>query len=188
MRLWLLRVLGGFGGHEQRVAYPVIFFDLGGPSVPITLRPVEPSDIPLMAAIRAREWGTEAFWTGRIGLYLSGKHSPQQALSARAAFVALDGTESVGFVVGHRTRRLGCDGELQWINVVEERRGQGIADRLMVKMGAWFVEQDAHRVCVNVDPKNTAARRLYSRCHAQPLNDYWMIWEDSRAMCAPVEA
>ena len=156
--------------------------------MPITLRPVEPSDIPLMAAIRAREWGTETFWTGRIGLYLSGKHSPQQALPARAAFVALEETELVGFVAGHRTRRLGCDGELQWINVVEERRGQGIADRLMVKMGAWFVEQDAHRVCVNVEPGNTAVRRLYSRCRAQPLNDHWMIWEDSRAMCTPVEA
>ena len=169
-------------------AYPVIFFDLGGPAMPITLRPVEPSDIPLMAAIRAREWATETFWTGRIGLYLSGKHSPQQALPARAAFVALEGTELVGFVAGHRTRRLVCDGELQWINVVEERRGQGIADSLMMKIGAWFVEQDAHRVCVNVEPQNTAARRLYSRCRAQPLNEYWMIWEDSRATCTPVEA
>jgi hypothetical protein len=45
--------------------------------------------------------------------------SPQQALPARAAFVAMDGTKLVGFVAGHRTRRLGCDGELQWVNVVE---------------------------------------------------------------------
>ena len=156
--------------------------------MPITLRPVELSDIPLMAAIRAQEWGTETFWTGRIGLYLSGGHSPQEALPARAAFAALDGAELVGFVAGHLTRRLGCDGELQWINVVEERRGQGIADRLMLKIGAWFVELDAYRVCVNVEPKNTAARRLYIRCGAQPLNDNWMIWEDSRAMCTPVDA
>jgi ribosomal protein S18 acetylase RimI-like enzyme len=156
--------------------------------MPIKLRPVEPPDIPLMAAIRAQVWETETFWTRRIGLYLSGEHSPQQALPARAAFVALDGTELVGFVAGHRTCRLGCDGELQWINVVEERRGQGIADGLMAKMGAWFAEQDAYRVCVNVAPENTAARRLYRRCGAQPLSDHWMIWEDSRAMFTPVDA
>ena len=151
------------------------------------LRPVEQADIPWMAAIRA-QGGTAAFWKDRIGLYLSGQHSPQQALTARAAFVAIDRNDLVGFVAGHRTRRFGCDGELQWINVVEERRGQGIAGRLMVKIGAWFVEQDAYRVCVNVEPKNTAARHLYSRCGAQPLDDYWMIWEDSRAMCTPLDA
>jgi GNAT superfamily N-acetyltransferase len=156
--------------------------------MPITLRPVELFDIPLMAAIRAQEWGTETFWTARIGLYLSGEHSPQEALPARAAFAALDGAELVGFVAGHLTRRLGCDGELQWINVVEERRGQGIADRLMAKIGAWFVEREAYRVCVNVEPRNTAARRLYMRCGAQPFDDNWMIWEDSRAMSKPVDA
>ena len=153
--------------------------------MPITLRPVEPPDIPRLAAIRAQEWETEAYWTGRIGSYIREEQSPQQALRTRAAFVALDGAELVGFVAGHRTRRFGCDGELQWINVVEGRRGQGIARRLVMRMGAWFAEREAFRVCVNVEPKNAAARELYRRCGAQPLNDYWMIWEDSRAMCAP---
>jgi len=138
-----------------------------------------------MAAIRTQEWETETFWTSRIALYLKGEHSPRQALAARAAFVALDGTKLVGFVAGHRTRRLGCDGELQWINVVKERRGQGIAGTLMVKIGVWFVENHAYRVCVNVDPRNTPALLLYRRFGAQPLNDHWMIWEDSRAMCTP---
>jgi|SRR2546425_2224320 len=68
--------------------------------MPITIRPGELTDIPLMAAIRAQEWGTESFWTDRIGLYLSGEHSPQEALPARAAFVAMDGTKLVGFVAG----------------------------------------------------------------------------------------
>jgi GNAT superfamily N-acetyltransferase len=154
----------------------------------ITLRPAEFTDIPGMAAIRAREWETEAYWTGRIGAYLRGEQSPQKALPARAVFVALDGTELVGFVAGHRTRRLGCDGELQWINVAAERRGQGIANSLLARISAWFVDQNAWRICVNVEPGNSAARRFYGRCGARVLNDYWMIWEDSRAMCTPVDA
>jgi len=35
----------------------------GGRDMPITIRPGELTDIPLMAAIRAQEWGTESFWT-----------------------------------------------------------------------------------------------------------------------------
>ena len=156
------------------------------PDMQITVRAAESADIPRMALMRAQEWETETFWTGRIGLYLSGEHSPQQALPDRAAFVALAGTELVGFVAGHRTLRFGFDGELQWINVAAGGRGQGIADRLMVTIRAWFVEHCAYRVCVNVDPNNIAARKLYSRCGAQPLNDHWMIWHDSRALCTPV--
>jgi GNAT superfamily N-acetyltransferase len=155
--------------------------------MPVTLRPVEPTDIPPMAAIRAQEWGTEAFWRDRIGLYLSGRHSPQQALTARAAFVAMDGNDLVGFVAGHRTHRLKCDGELQWINVVRERRGLGVGGQLMTQIGTWFVDQDARRICVNVDPDNSAARKLYARHGARPLNDHWMVWEDARAMSISVD-
>ena len=95
----------------------------------VILRVVEEADVPAMAAIRAREWGTETFWADRISRYLSGQHSPQQALPARAAFVAIDGSDLIGFVAGHKTGRLGCDGELQWINVVKERRGLGLSFR-----------------------------------------------------------
>ena len=135
-----------------------------------------------MAAIRAQERGTEAFWTERIELYLSGEHSPQKALSARTAFVAVEGMDVVGFAAGHRTTRFGCDGELQWINVAEKRRGRGIADRLIASMGVWFVQQEASRICVNVDPHNLAARKLYARCGAQLLNEHWMVWENARSM------
>jgi GNAT superfamily N-acetyltransferase len=137
-----------------------------------------------MAAIRAQQWGDKAFWTDRITWYLRGEHWPQQALPERAAFVAVDDGKLVGFVAGHRTRRFDCDGELQWINVAEERRGQGIADKLMAQIGGWFIEQDALRVCVNVNPENITARRLYARCGARPLNEQWMGWDDARVMGA----
>jgi ribosomal protein S18 acetylase RimI-like enzyme len=142
----------------------------------VTLRPAEETDVPSMAAIRSLEWGSETFWTDRITRYLRGQHSPQQALPDRAAFVAIEGADLVGFVAGHMTRRLGCDGELQWINVARENRGLGVAGQLMTKIGLWFVAQNARRICVNVDPANLTARRLYCRHGAQILNHQWMIW------------
>jgi GNAT superfamily N-acetyltransferase len=148
--------------------------------MPIEVRAVEEADIAAIAAIRAEEWNTEAFWVDRIGRYLRGEHSPQFALPLRAAFVAVEDDAVVGFVAGHRTRRLGCDGELQWVNVAEASRGKGIAGRLMERMAAWFREQGALRVCVNVDPGNAAARGLYAKYGAIPLNEQWMVWEDVR--------
>jgi predicted GNAT family acetyltransferase len=76
---------------------------------------------------------------------------------------------------------------LQWINVAEQRRRSGIAGMLLATIAAWFVQQDALRVCVNVDPKNLAARRLYVKYGARSLNDQWMVWEDTRAMGYTVE-
>ena len=149
------------------------------------IRPAEFGDIPAMAAIRAREWETEPYWVNRIGAYLGGDQSERHSLPDRAVFVAVDDATVVGFVAGHRTRRYGCDGELQWINVVRERRGEGIAGQLMVRMGEWFVTQDLRRICVDVEPGNQVARALYSSYGAQPFKPYWMVWEDAGRMCAP---
>jgi ribosomal protein S18 acetylase RimI-like enzyme len=150
----------------------------------ITIRPAEFADIPGMAAIRAREWETEPYWLSRIGGYLGGDLSAKQSLPERAVFVAVDDAAIVGFVAGHRTRRYGCDGELQWINVVRERRGEGIAGQLMVRMGEWFVAQNLRRICVDVEPENLVARALYSRHGAGHLNRHWMVWEQAQRMCA----
>ncbi len=88
----------------------------------------------------------------------------------------------MGFVAGHLTRRFHCDGALQWVNVVEAQRGKGIAGQLLRAMGAWFVEQQAQRICVNVAPENVVAGRLYANHGARSLNEHWMVWEDSHAM------
>ncbi len=133
-----------------------------------------------MAAIRALEWQTREFWIARIGGYFRVEHSPQLGLPDRAGFVAINGETLVGFVAGHLTTRFGCDGELQWINVLAEHRGKGIADALMHTVLDWFRQQNAFRVCVNVEPDNAAARALYARHGAVPLSQYWMIWEDQR--------
>lgn len=146
----------------------------------IMIRSATFADIAAMAALRAETWGSEAYWKERIGLYLSGEHSPQQALAARAAFISVEEGTVTGFIAGHRTKRFGYDGELEWINVSEKRRGQGIADELLMAMSAWFVEQKALRVCVNVAPDNPVALRFYARHGAVSLNKHWMAWEDVR--------
>ncbi len=138
-----------------------------------------------MAAIRSQRLGSECFWEDRIRGYLSGEHSPQRALSTRAAFVAANGDEVIGFAAVHLTRRFGCEGELQWIDVSGETRARGIGHKLMGRIGAWLEEQKATRICVNVDPGNTIARMFYTKCGASQLNEHWMIWDDIRTMSAP---
>src|SRR5258708_14658169 len=151
-------------------------------------RPAETRDIPAMAVLRSYHWGTAAYWEPRVENYLFGNHSPQQALPQRTAFVVEEDTVVVGFVAGHLTRRYQCDGELEWINVAPDHRGRGIAGSLLVAMANWFKQQKARRVCVDVLPENTLARRLYSAHGAVPLNPHWMVWEDITRMAPdPIE-
>ncbi|HEY6339236.1 MAG TPA: GNAT family N-acetyltransferase [Candidatus Sulfotelmatobacter sp.] len=145
----------------------------------ITIRPATESDVPAMANIRSREWETVEYWKARIGAYVAGEHSPQKALRGRAAFVATEKGVVVGFVAGHLTKRFDCQAELEWINVIAEKRGQGIAGWLIETMAGWFVEQNAKRV--GVDP-DAPARKLYEKFGAAALNRHWMVWEDSREM------
>jgi ribosomal protein S18 acetylase RimI-like enzyme len=139
-------------------------------------RQVERSDIPALARIRAKEWETEEYWKIRISRYLDCETHPQQALTPRAIYTALEGDTFVGFIAGHLTHRHSCDGELEWINVIPERRGSGIASGLLRHLAAWFVTQKASRICVDVDPANAAARRFYQRHGADNLNEHWLVW------------
>jgi ribosomal protein S18 acetylase RimI-like enzyme len=148
------------------------------------IRPAEPRDIPAMAVLRSYHWETAAFWEPRVENYLFGSHSPQKALPERAAFVAEQDSNVVGFVAGHLTSRHQCEGELQWINVAPDYRGRGIAGALLVVMAEWFSLQNARRICVDVVPENIAARGLYSAHGAVPLNPHWMVWEDITKIAA----
>jgi len=151
-------------------------------------RQADISDVPDMARIRASEWGSEDYWRKRIAGYMRCELHPQQALMTRVAYVAEEGQAVIGFIAGHLTHRFGCAGELEWINVLPERRGSGISSALLRLLAAWFIDQHALRICVDVDPANTRARRFYLRYGAQHLNPRWLIWNDigkavlSRAM------
>src|SRR6266481_5200235 len=128
-------------------------------------RQVERQDIPAIARIRAKEWETEQYW----------KLHPQHALRPRVIYVASEADSLLGFIAGHLTRRHSCAGELEWINVIPERRGSGIGSGLLRLLAAWFVEQKASRICVDVDPANTAARGFYRRHGAENLKEHWLV-------------
>ena len=133
-----------------------------------------------MAAIRAGDWGTEEFWQVSILRYLRHEQHPRQALRPRVAFVCLEDNCVAGFIAGHLTRRFHCAGELQWISIRPEFRGRGIASELLRRLAEWFLQHDALRVCVDVEPSNQVARRFYARHGAEDLKPRWMIWNDIR--------
>jgi GNAT superfamily N-acetyltransferase len=144
----------------------------------ITYREATLDDVPSLARIRSAEWGTEAYWQDRIHGYLTGEHHPREALPPRVALVAADTDAIVGFAAGHLTRRFGCDGELEWLNVASSRRRTGVAAELLRSIAAWFSAHKASRVCVDVDARNTSARAFYRKHGAQDLNAHWLVWPD----------
>jgi ribosomal protein S18 acetylase RimI-like enzyme len=148
-------------------------------------RQAEPSDIPEMARLRSSKRGTKDYWTFRITSYFEGEHNPQLALPPRVGFVAMEGDTMVGFIAGHLTRRYSCDGEVQWIHVAPEGRRSGIASELLHLLAKWFVEQNALKVCVDVDPSNTAGLQFYKRHGAADLHPHWLYWNDIRTVAEP---
>ena len=135
-------------------------------------------DVIPMAKVRDREWGTEEYWIARIGGYMRGEHHPQHALTPRIIFVAEDKQKVIGFIAGHLTTRLGCNGELEWINVITECRKNGVASELLDHLAKWFVEQNAVKVCIDVAAENTPAQKFYRKHGAKNLNAHWLYWED----------
>lgn len=137
-----------------------------------------------MARIRAAEWEAEEYWNRRIHAYLAGELHPKHALMPRISYVCHEGNSLVGFIAGHLTERHSCQGELEWINVVPDKRGTGAAAGLLRSLAEWFIAQNALRVCVDVEPSNVVARRFYIRYGAEDLKPHWMAWNDIRVVLA----
>ncbi len=143
------------------------------------------ADIPAMAEIRAGDWGTPEYWRERILQYMTHQLHPREALRPRVSYVAVERKRVAGLIAGHLTRRFGCDGELEWISVRPEHRGQGVASELLRRLAKWFVQRDALYICVDVEPSNEVARRFYARHGAEDLKPHWMIWKDIRRALRP---
>jgi GNAT superfamily N-acetyltransferase len=118
----------------------------------------------------------EAGGDHRMPQYLAGEHHPQQALPARVLWMAVSGESPVGYAGGHLSRRFGCDGELQWIYVMPAYRRAHVASELLHLLAKWFVDNGAHRICVDVGSEY--ARPFYGHHGAVDLNPHWMVWPD----------
>lgn len=117
----------------------------------------------------------------RMARYLRCEHHPQKALMQRVMYVAEGSDGAIGYIGGHLTERYECDGELQYLYVVPERRRSGIASGMLHLLAAWFVSHAASRICVDVTPENKRARAFYLRHGAVHLNTHWLVWPDLRA-------
>jgi len=144
----------------------------------ISYRKATNQDIPFLATIRSDNPEIQKHWNDRISGYLNCTHNPQQALKPRIIYVAVNNDIIIGFAAGHLTTRYDCEGELQWIDVIEKYRRTGIASRLVQILASWFIEQKSYKICV--DPGNDIARIFYKKNGAENLNAQWMFWEDIR--------
>jgi ribosomal protein S18 acetylase RimI-like enzyme len=147
----------------------------------VSFREAALADVKSLARLRSAAWGSEPYWDGRITGYMTGSHHPHDSLVPRVLFVAEDRKQIVGFVAGHLTRRFGCDGELQWLDVAVERRRTGLAAHLLRMLATWFDGHAAKRICVDVAPDNVAARAFYVKHGAKDLNRHWLVWPDMAA-------
>ena len=142
-----------------------------------SFRRASSADVPLMEQCRSVD--TEAGAADpRMAAYLDGQHHPQQALALRTAFIALEREEVVGYIAGHSTTRLGCDGEVQYLYVTPRCRRHRVAATLLRLLAEWFRDHSIRRVCVNVDVDSHGAVPFYNACGAASLNKYWYVWED----------
>lgn len=148
----------------------------------VLYRPATLLDVASMAHLRSEHWGHAPDWEHRIASYLSGEHHPRHALLPRVMIVAEQDDEVIGFIAGHLTRRYHCEGELQWINVSTSQRRQGVATEMLRELADWFASNNAHKICVDAQPRNTEARAFYTRHGAEPLNDHWLVWHDIAGM------
>jgi len=133
-------------------------------------------DIVSLTNIRAKHRETTEFWIYSISSYLDNSRSPQKALKTRIIYTASINAIVIGFISGHLSTRYGCQGELQWLDVLEEYRRQGIATELLNILLDWFRNQNAYKICV--DPGDEIARGFYISNGAKNLNEHWLHWEN----------
>ncbi|MFG0256663.1 MAG: GNAT family N-acetyltransferase [Phycisphaerales bacterium JB043] len=158
------------------------------PNTHVLIRSATPDDALAIARVRAEAVVHEAFYSGAIDVnheieyflprasgYIKGEYHPSHALQERAVYVAYHQTNIIGFIAGHRTTRMECTGELQWLFVLPEWQRRGIAAQLLAHLSDWFASMQATRVIVDSPPGNPT-RAFYIKHGAQALDEHWLHW------------
>jgi GNAT superfamily N-acetyltransferase len=148
----------------------------------IHLRPATSADVPAMDQCRSSD-SSAGPADPRMAAYFDGEHHPQQALLPRAGYIAMTGDEVIGYIAGHRTKRNGCDGEVQYLFVAPGYRRRGIGTALLRLLADWFGEQGVGKVCVGIaNDSPPEAKPFVEAVGAVPLKNYWYTWEDVRVV------
>lgn len=136
------------------------------------------TDVPAMSQCRLTDPAAGPA-DPRMAAYFDGEHHPQQALLPRTGYVALAGDRIVGYIAGHRTKRHGCEGEVQYLFVAPAYRRRGIGTALFHLLAEWFREQGVRKVCVGIaNDSAPEAKPFVERVGGVPLKKHWYAWQD----------
>ena len=113
----------------------------------------------------------------RLVGYFAGTHNPSYSLTERTVLVAEHEGQIIGFVAGHRSTRMGCSAELQWMFVLPQWQRKGTGASLLRHLREWFRVHGCTKVIVDAPPQNPY-RAFYLRHGAVPLDKYWLYWEN----------
>jgi GNAT superfamily N-acetyltransferase len=144
----------------------------------VSFRAATSADVPAMGQCRVTDPAAGPA-DPRMTAYFNGEHHPQQALLPRIGYVALARDQVIGYIAGHRTKRHGCEGEVQYLFVAPAYRRRGIGTALFRLLAEWFREHGVHKVCVGVaNDSPPEAKPFVERVGAVPLKKHWYAWED----------
>ena len=113
----------------------------------------------------------------RVVGYCAGTHHPGHSLPERTVLVATHDDQIIGFAAGHRSTRMGCTGELQWMFVLPRWQRQGVGAELLQPLRQWFKLHGSTKVIVDAPPENPY-RAFYLKHGVTPLDGYWLYWEN----------
>ena len=103
----------------------------------ISFRTATSADVAAMVQCHLNEGPADT----RMAAYFEGQHHPQQALPARTGYVAFMDAQLIGYIAGHRTKRHGCEGEVQYLFVSPAYRLRGIGTALLQRLAQWFAQK-----------------------------------------------
>ena len=154
------------------------------------IRPARETDLDAVACVHAQTRVASSFYEDavdveaeyqrlrpRLAGYVAGTYHPSWSLSERLIIVAEQDDQIVGFIAGHRSRRMGCTGELQWMFVLPHWQRRGIGAALLRPLATWFIEQGSRTVIIDAPPENPY-RAFYLKHGAVALDAYWLYWKD----------
>lgn len=126
-----------------------------------TIRPMALEDLPGVFRLGLRCWDVldkpYNYWSIR-------EVAEHLETAPTLSFVAVDGGELVGFVLGSESYEILTDtGHLEWVAVAPERRGDGLGVRLIDAFVAELRTLERREVVADVSSTNEVSRAVFAR-------------------------